>query len=153
ANVRYLLSIENGSYKIDENPNVLPRFFFAPRVQTVNGLTQAAKLLHAPDFNPAELAIVEAPTARFGTGTGIVNLISYRASAVSIETHTPTDAFLVTSDAWYPGWEATIDGKSTMLYITDVAFRGIQVPAGDHRIEMRFVPRILYRSAAISGAV
>jgi hypothetical protein len=25
------------------------------------------------------------------------------------------------------------------------------VPAGDHRVEMRFVPRILYYSAAISG--
>jgi hypothetical protein len=38
------------------------------------------------------------------------------------------------------------------LLIEAVAFHGIRVQAGDHRVEMRFVPRILYWSAAISAA-
>ena len=54
------------------------------------------------------------------------------------------------ADAWYPGWEATVDGRSVPLYIADVAFRGLRVPAGEHRVEMHFAPRILYLSAAVS---
>lgn len=38
------------------------------------------------------------------------------------------------------------------MYITDGAFRGLRVPAGDHRIEMRFVPRILFWFGGISIA-
>jgi uncharacterized membrane protein YfhO len=60
-------------------------------------------------------------------------------------------AFLVAADAWYPGWEAAIDGQAARLYIADVAFRGLTVPAGDHLVEMRFVPQILWLSAVISG--
>jgi len=168
ANVRYLLShsavvnagwklaADEGWFKIYENTRALPRFFFVNRVKRVNGLWDAVSLLHAPDFSPAEYAVVEAPgqeieTLPPGNGGARVNVMSYAASAVTVETHTSTASFLVATDAYYPGWEARIDGTRAPLYITDVAFRGVRVPAGDHRVEMRFIPRILYRSAAISA--
>ncbi|MGE5569817.1 MAG: hypothetical protein ACM3S5_12335 [Rhodospirillales bacterium] len=156
ANPNFRLVSEAAGYKLYENISVLPRFFFVGRIEFARDLAEAARLLHRPDFQPADTAIVEAPSEPFGElsaepSTGI-NVIDYAPSRLILETHTAAPSFLVVTEAWYPGWEATIDGQPARLYITDVAFRGLRVPAGDHRIEMRFVPRILFWSGGISIA-
>jgi hypothetical protein len=133
----------------------LPRFFFASRLQPAASLAEAARILHAADFDPAETAIVEASARELPSGPlarGDVQLVSYAPSAVELRTRSAGSSFLVVGDAWYPGWEASIDGRPARLYIADVTFRGLALPAGDHRIAMRFVPRILYRSALLSLA-
>ena len=40
----------------------------------------------------------------------------------------------------YPGWSATIDGQFAPLVTVDAAFVGVVVPAGEHRVEFRFLP-------------
>ena len=39
-----------------------------------------------------------------------------------------------------PGWIAEIDGKRVPILRADVLFRGVEVPAGRHRVVFRFVP-------------
>jgi len=165
ANIRYVLSkspltaeqfrpIEQvAGFTIYENSRTLPRFFFAGRLQPAAGLSEAVRILHAPDFDPAQTVIVEAPGAELPSGPlapGEVEVVSYAPSALELRTHSGGGSFLVAGDAWYPGWEATIDGRPARLYIADVAFRGLALPPGDHAVGMRFVPRILYYSASIS---
>ena len=159
ANVRYVLSrsplplprVANiAGYTIFENARVLPRCFFAQRVQAAASLADAAHALHAADFDP-RTAIVEAAIPTGAVAPGEVQVVSYAANRIRLRTRSAGDGFLVAGDTWYPGWEATIDGHPARLYPADVAFRGLQVPAGDHRVEMRFAPRILWRSAAVSG--
>ena len=77
---------------------------------------------------------------------GRVDVISYASSAVVLRTQSRVTSLLVASESWYPGWEARIDGRPAPLYPTDVAFRGIVIPPGEHRVEMKFAPRILYRA-------
>ena len=38
------------------------------------------------------------------------------------------------------GWRATIDGQATAVHRINVGFVGIAIPAGDHAVELRFVP-------------
>jgi hypothetical protein len=162
ANVRYLLSkspvagpfrrvTEIAGFTIYENSRTLPRFFFAGHVQAAGSLAEAARALHAAEFDPSTTAIVEGAPSGSPLASGEVQVVSYAANDIRLRTHAAGDGFLVAGDAWYPGWEATIDGQAARLYPTDVAFRGLPLPAGDHRVEMRFVPRILYWSAVVSG--
>ena len=44
---------------------------------------------------------------------------------------------------YYPGWNATIDGKPVPIHLTDAMMRGIVVPAGEHQIEFAFHPKSL----------
>ena len=44
------------------------------------------------------------------------------------------------SDVYYPGWQARIDGKPTMVYQTDYVLRGVALPAGDHVVDFEFRP-------------
>jgi hypothetical protein len=45
-----------------------------------------------------------------------------------------------------------VDGQERTPLITDVAFRGLPVPAGKHVVKMRFAPEILWRSAWLTLA-
>ena len=47
---------------------------------------------------------------------------------------------LALHDTWYPGWVAEIDGKRAPILRADVLFRGVEVPAGRHRVVFRYAP-------------
>ncbi len=65
--------------------------------------------------------------------------------------HAPQDGgFVVFSEVWYPGWEAFVDGKPTRLYRADYLFRAVAVPAGEHRVIMRYRPRAFYAGLLLS---
>jgi uncharacterized membrane protein YfhO len=42
------------------------------------------------------------------------------------------------SDAWYPDWTATVDGKPEPIYRADYAFRAFVAPAGQHEIKLTY---------------
>ncbi len=148
-----LLTILPGHW-VYENKSVLPRFFFASKIRIVNRMEDAAQMLHSSEFDPHREAIVEDEAksiAEHDLATGSVRLRSYAPSRIELESDSPGASFLVASDANYPGWEALIDGQPSPMYYTDVAFRGLPLPAGRHTIVMRFVPHILYWSATVSA--
>jgi uncharacterized membrane protein YfhO len=78
-------------------------------------------------------------------------VLHYAPREVVLETAAAHPAFLVTSEPYYPGWRAYVDGREQPLYITNTAFRGMALPAGAHHIEMRFNPPILWRGAIVSA--
>jgi hypothetical protein len=52
----------------------------------------------------------------------------------------PRAAWLVVSDTFYPGWEATVDGRPVPIRTAHAAFRAVEIPEGRHAIEFRFRP-------------
>lgn len=51
---------------------------------------------------------------------------------------------LVLSDAFFPGWRVTVDGKDAHLYRAYDALRAVVVPAGSHLISMAYRPASFY---------
>jgi uncharacterized membrane protein YfhO len=43
-------------------------------------------------------------------------------------------------DIYYSGWEAYVDGERRPILRANLLFRGVEVPAGHHRVEFRFRP-------------
>src|SRR5207244_1039155 len=50
----------------------------------------------------------------------------------------------------FPGWTATIDGRSVAVESWSGAFQAVQVPPGEHTVEFRFSSRLLGVGGAIS---
>jgi hypothetical protein len=164
GNVRYLLSRQpvagltpitrlREDY-VYENTKVLPRFFLVHKVRPAQSLEEAARLLTSPDFDPRREAIVNLGTATMfpdSAPPGQVKVLRYEPRTVLIEVDTPAPAFLVTSEAHYPGWRAFMEGRELAFHYTNVAFRGLSVPAGRHLILMRFAPPLFKRAAALSA--
>jgi hypothetical protein len=141
-------------HRVYENPNALPRFFLVSNVRHAANMEEALGIMKSPDFDPRLLAVVEGP-ADFADGGGPapaqpVKVLQYTPRHVVLETDSPRPSFLVSSETYYPGWRAFVDGEECMLALTNVAFRGLSLPAGKHIVTMRFEPAILWRSAVLS---
>ena len=60
------------------------------------------------------------------------------ANTTEIEVESSGDAFLVLASTHHKYWHAAIDGRATAITETNVAFQGVAVPRGRHRIELRY---------------
>lgn len=166
-NIRYVLSrdqwepglAEHSGFRLKaslpgtvvyENAEALPRFWLLPEVRQVNGMREALAIVRDPSFDARHVAVVEGGPAVSGSAVGSVRVVHYAPRSVDLEVDSPEPAFLATSEVWYPGWQAYVDGREVSLRITNAAFRGLSVPAGRHEVRMAFAPQILLVSALAS---
>ncbi len=131
-----------------ENQRALPRTWLVGETKVLKPaeILQTIRRSRLPDgqpYDPLRLALVEDPLANLspaGTASGVATVMDLEQQRVTVRTSSSTPAFLVLSDVFYPGWQATIDGKATKIYQTNYVQRGVQVPSGEHVVEYRFEP-------------
>jgi len=169
-NVRYLLSREPipeeklagspfreetllAGHHVYGNRATLPRFFLVGKLRRVDGMAEAVAQLKSANFDPARDAIVEgAGSLPVDDATGAVVVSGYGLDRLTLDVTADRPAYLVASETAYPGWEAWLDGRPQPIYTTDVAFRGLPVPAGRHVVSMRFTAWGVWMAIAASGA-
>ena len=61
------------------------------------------------------------------------------------------DTKLISSEIYYPGWRATIDGKDASFDFVYDTFRGQNIPKGTHEIRWYFLPKTFIVGAFISA--
>jgi hypothetical protein len=139
------------------NPGALPR---ARRLASARpeprGVETAVATLVAPGFEPRREALVDrVPPALAGAGgaapDGEVEIALDLPERVVLRTHGERNALVVLADAWFPGWEVSVDGARAEPLRADVAFRAVAVPPGAHEIEWRYRPRPLRTGAALAA--
>ena len=69
-----------------------------------------------------------------------VQMPLHRPNLVRITANLECRGMVILTDAFYPGWRATVDGKSARIYQVYGGVRGVVVDAGTHVIEMRYRP-------------
>lgn len=67
-------------------------------------------------------------------------IVSYQRNSVAIDVVASKAGILVLHDIHYPGWEAIVDGERKPILRANLLFRGVEVPAGRHRVEFHFRP-------------
>ena len=138
----------SGGVKVYENSHGLPRAFVAQDVHEAGDMAGAVSYLQSlgsawPDgttrvdrFDPARQAVVEVahgsslplPTAPGNQAPGRATRIAYYDSQrVQVDVSAGAPGLLVLTDAYYPGWQATVNGRPVPILATDVAFRGVML--------------------------
>lgn len=146
--------VHSGDVKIYENLDVRPRAYLVHQVHSVTTPDEAlAYLLDDRTVQAGQAAVVEADWAlnTQPTPDDIAEIVSYGAEEVVIQTRSQAEALLVLSDTAYPGWQATIDGVPTEIYTTNYLFRGVRVPAGEHKVRFVYAPTSWRRGGMLSG--
>ena len=69
-----------------------------------------------------------------------VQVTSYSANRITLNAVTQTRAYLVLSEAYYPGWKAYVNGHEKTIFPADYAFRGVPIDPGEHKVEFRYQP-------------
>ena len=138
-------------WKIWERPTAFPRAWVAHNVTVAGSREEATQLVLAPEVNLRERVILDrqAPTESC-TDQGNVKFDLYKNQRVSLAAELSCAGVLVLSDNWFPGWEATLDGRPAPILQADGALRAIAVPAGRHRVEMRYSPASIRWGGAVS---
>ena len=154
ASPRYKRLENVAGYDLFENLRVMPRFFLVHEVRPVESLAETRKLIGDGAIDLRRTAITAQPVT-FPAGqtpeiADKVTVSKYEPDSLELGVHSAAPGLLVLSENDYPGWRAWLDGTSTPIYRTDIAFRGVAVPAGRHMLRMEFRPMILPVSLAIS---
>jgi hypothetical protein len=142
-------ALDPARVEIRENPNpVAPRAFFAARVSPAGPVPRLAgddgqrpPVADPPIVDPREQSIAEGLAAdrTFSTAGTVDATFDYDRIQVRVSP-AQEDRFLVLNERFYPGWRATVDGRPSEIYATNIVMRGLIVPAGATSVELQFVP-------------
>lgn len=89
-------------------------------------------------------------------GEGTIKLLSYEPNDLVYETETASEEFAVFSEIYYVhGWNAYIDGELKPHAQVNYVLRGMNVPAGKHKIEFKFEPKTYHtgNTMALIGSI
>jgi len=95
----------------------------------------------APGFSPTP-----------GAHSGSASITAFEPERVVVRTKSDAPGILVLAEAWYPGWRATVDGRSTEVFPVNGWMRGVVVPAGQSEVVFAFHSRLLVAGLAVSLA-
>ena len=64
----------------------------------------------------------------------------YQPTNIAIRVDAPEGGYLVLTDTFYPGWQATVDGTATNIVPAFHAFRAVPVSTGFHDVIFIYWP-------------
>lgn len=132
-----------------------PRVYLAGRVETFASTDDLFVRMAQGGFDPTTVALTDAPPDRLpapAEGDAGSATIAFRDDhRVAIDVSAREEAVLVLTDAYYPGWTASIDSQPAEIFPVYYAFRGVVVPKGDHRVEFRYAPASFRVGLAVSA--
>jgi hypothetical protein len=131
----------------------LPRSFFVRCWEVASGRDILKKIADL-SFDPVDVAyVMEDPGIRVDPPQqgAKAEYIRYGLQDFALNVTATGNNLLFLSEVYYPnGWKAFMDGEEIPIYQLDYLFRGVVVPAGTHRLEMRFDPDSFRRGKNIS---
>lgn len=131
--------------KLYENRNALPRAFLVRDYQVLESEEDFARAYHELTFDPGNTILLEKVPKQFlqlekkptmPQVESTVRMLTYENNRLVLQVNTPEAAMLFMTEAYYPGWQAYVDGKREEILRANYAFRAITLGPGSHRVEM-----------------
>lgn len=151
----------NSSFVADTNGEVnwIPTAELAK--DSLNSFNTLLSIQMIHDFDPKNEAIIGKEEASklsslTFTGQGSIEMKSYAPNAMVYNVSVNESQFAVFSEMYFPdGWNAYIKGEKVDIHRVDYLLRGVELPAGDYEVEMRFeVPKFdLSNKTSLAGSI
>jgi hypothetical protein len=148
---------QNGALVL-RNEKALPRVWLVAEAEAVDAEEALRRIRgQGRDFDPRRTVLLEVqsrdlPLLPGGqiSSAATARVAAHEDNRLVIDTTADSAAVLVVSEINYPGWVATVDGASVPIHTADFLLRGVTLPAGSHRIEMRYTAPAARKGALIS---
>jgi hypothetical protein len=147
------IALDDRTTRLLENSRALPRVF-APREIRYGGSAQKVldEVAAANDYGATGWIETNDPEQRIVVNGQPAITTKRRGSDYKIDVNGPDDAWLVLTDSAWQGWRVYVDGRRARTYFADVAFLGLRVPAGHHRLRVVYLPDSFVYGRVISFA-
>lgn len=156
-NTKYVIfADQQGQLAYQQNPGALGNAWFVDslvwarnadeEMKTLDSLPTAHAVVIDERFKPVlnNLAPGKDSASR-------IQLTQYGLNQLNYQSSNAKPGLAVFSDIYYPaGWNVYIDGKKDEIVRVNYLLRGVKVPAGEHKIEMKFEPRSYFLGNTIS---
>jgi hypothetical protein len=123
------------------------RYYFADQIVRITGRDDFVKKLSSSSYTN-RVAFVKQPS--FVPANGVVRSARESANDAILDVESMGRGFLVMSVTPHKYWRITIDGGHVEPVITNIAYQGVVVPPGRHRIEMRYRNTLVQRGLVVS---
>jgi hypothetical protein len=124
------------------------------RAETVDSDAFARALLRDPQFDPRHTVILHEPLTlqlpEDAPSSAHAAVTYFAPEQIIIEVSTPQPAVLSLAHPDYPGWQATINGAESRLMRAYGGLTALAVPAGQHTVELLYIPRAFQAGAILS---
>lgn len=136
-------------YMLYENPQAFPKAWLVPRAVFVPSADETRNLIHQSDFNPKQKVYISGPTPpspqELGPefvipqeSEGSVTITTYEPTRVILKVNSPSDSWLIMSDATTPQWHTFIDDVPAPYYVAHTFMKATFVPAGEHTVTFSY---------------
>ena len=125
---------------IYENAHVLPRMFCAAQTVSLPRSDVSAALQTSDLQSLSEKMLVDGGESTSASSGGRVELRHYSATCIVADVTSNSGCGLTISNSFSPYWHASTDNSAATLRPADLAFQGVQIPAGTHRIRLEYRP-------------
>jgi len=156
-NTKYIIIPDNNHQPAAfPNPKAYGNAWFVENYKVVDNADQELSAIHK--YNPKQTAVINKKFAEDLNGSKVVRDSS---DVITLNQYAPNDllysykskdgGLAVFSEIYYPkGWNAYVDNKLTPHFQTDYVLRGMILPAGDHKVEFKFEPKVYHVGEKIS---
>ena len=137
------------------NPHANGNAWFVDQVKYVDNAQQELDVLAEADLRHEAVVDKQFQTV-LGTSpaetdsTASAQLLSYEPNQLKYSVNSARGGVLVFSEIYYPGWEATIDGRPAQLGRVNYILRALKVDPGQHQVELSFFPKSVDRTETIA---
>ena len=108
------------------------------RVAAMANVCAVALFTRPPDLSRPVQLLHLPHSPRYAMSTGAVRSVRETPNTARIEVESASPAFLYMSVTRHKYWRVTVDGKPVQPRVANIAFQGVDVPAGRHVVEMRY---------------
>jgi hypothetical protein len=132
---------DDRSSRLIENPNALPRVFVPRHIHLIdNDGATIKEMKSATDF-AGEAWVLARNIPPQLIDNGHANLQVRRlGSRYEIDAAAQSPARIIITEAAWPGWRASIDGRRVKIEQANRAFLSVYVPQGHHHIRVTYLP-------------
>ena len=158
-NVKYVVQQdEEGKSYPATNPEANGNAWFVNKLLPVSSADE--EILRLENLDTKKEAVVNTtvfPSIKrleFSTdSTATIAMVDYKLNKLTYTSKNQNAGVAVFSEMYYAkGWNAYIDGKPTDHFKVNYVLRALRVPAGTHKIEFKFEPKVVTDGSAIALA-
>jgi hypothetical protein len=155
---RYRMEFTANNTDVIENLHTLPRARIVPasRVEIIANEEAQLSRLRDPAFDPEHSVILSVhpegagPEKSSSPGGSSVSWQERAADSFQLKVMAAENSILVASQIYYPGWKASVDGKTVNVVPADFAFIAVPIAAGSHDVQFFYDPESVKLGAVVS---
>ena len=158
-NTKYFIVPDNeGKKQAQLNPDANGNAWFVENIKVVNSANDEIKALDS--LNTKTSAVIDksklSENINFDIqkdSTATIKLLNYDVTTLTYQSKSEKEQFAVFSEIYYKnGWNAYVDNELVPHYRVNYVLRGMEIPAGEHKIVFKFEPKVIQKGSFISLA-